>query len=243
MHGLFSSSDCWILNGPENSLPYVLSNAGYDVWMGNARGNTYSRKHVKWDPFYSSFWDFSWNEIAIYDLPAMFEHIQNTTGQPDFHYVGHSQGTTVFLALMSTLPQYNKMMRSVHLLSPVAFMEHMTSPITLLAPLVAEPGILSNLISSKELLPSSELLSMLAGAFCNSNVNSSSAQTGTDFCSSFLFLVGGASKHLNYVSSYTFFKTTKNYICDIFTDCSSLDNCHSPIWFFNDPSDSLPPRI
>lgn len=37
---------------------YMLADAGYDVWLTNARGNTYSKKHVNVSPEDESFWDF-----------------------------------------------------------------------------------------------------------------------------------------------------------------------------------------
>lgn len=196
MHGLLSSSDCWILNGPFNSMAYILSNAGYDVWMGNARGNTYSRASVKYTPLLPPFWDFSWNEIAIYDMPAMFDYVRYTTGVDNFHYVGHSQGTTVYFVLMSTIPRYNDVIKTAHLLAPVGYMNHMRSPLALVAaPLLGNPNLLATLIGSNEFMPSTELFGLLGATACR---DKSPVQ---DVCANILFLIAGwDSQHLNYVS-------------------------------------------
>ena len=37
----------------------MLADLGYDVWLGNLRGNTYSRKHAYLDPKEKTYWDFS----------------------------------------------------------------------------------------------------------------------------------------------------------------------------------------
>lgn len=69
-HGLWSSSGDWIVSGPSHSLAFLLSKSGYDVWLGNARGNLYSRKHVWFCPIKNSkeFWNFSWHEMGSKDL-------------------------------------------------------------------------------------------------------------------------------------------------------------------------------
>jgi lysosomal acid lipase/cholesteryl ester hydrolase len=70
-HGILSSADCWIGNYPHNSPAFVFALEGYDVWLGNNRGTTHSRKHKSMNPDKDyNFWEYSFVELGKYDLPA-----------------------------------------------------------------------------------------------------------------------------------------------------------------------------
>lgn len=104
---------------------YILAEEGFDVWMGNARGNYYSRKHLTLRPdalLNTDFWDFTWDEIGNIDLAAMIDYALDYTSRSRLHYIGHSQGTTSFFVLASLKPEYNDKIISMHALAPVAYM-------------------------------------------------------------------------------------------------------------------------
>lgn len=71
---------------------YLLADAGYDVWMGNARGTEISRQHVTLDPEKEEFWAYSWQHIGQKDLPAFIDYILEKTQYKKVTYVGYSQG-------------------------------------------------------------------------------------------------------------------------------------------------------
>lgn len=84
-HGIAESSADWLLLPSNKSLgnnsynlriyysyyynfiglylsAFQLADLGYDVWLGNCRGNTYSRGHVTLDASRDkTYWDFSYN--------------------------------------------------------------------------------------------------------------------------------------------------------------------------------------
>lgn len=104
-HGLLDSSYTWINNYEDESLGYIMSNAGYDVWFGNNRGNRYGRNHTTLNPDdgTSTFWEFSWDEMASLDIPAMINYVLTTTNYSTLSYVGHSEGTIQMFAAGSDL--------------------------------------------------------------------------------------------------------------------------------------------
>eukprot|EP00697_Spironema_sp_BW2_P000359 gnl/Spiro4/10455_TR5596_c0_g1_i1.p1 gnl/Spiro4/10455_TR5596_c0_g1~~gnl/Spiro4/10455_TR5596_c0_g1_i1.p1 ORF type:complete len:534 (-),score=113.88 gnl/Spiro4/10455_TR5596_c0_g1_i1:24-1580(-) len=129
MHGLVDCAYTWVCNGPKNSLAYALCDAGYDVWLGNNRGNRYATKHSYLSPSDNEFWQFSWDEFARYDLPATTEFVLKYTGQNRLSYVGHSEGTTQMFARLSDHPEFANNLSCFVALGPVATIKNLTSPL------------------------------------------------------------------------------------------------------------------
>jgi pimeloyl-ACP methyl ester carboxylesterase len=121
MHGILATSADFLITGPKIALGFLLADNGYDVWLGNARGNKYSTNHRNHSSFSKEFWNFSWHEIGFYDLPAMINYMLNTTKASQAFYAAHSQGTTSFLVLLSTRPEFNDKIVQAHLMAPSAF--------------------------------------------------------------------------------------------------------------------------
>jgi lysosomal acid lipase/cholesteryl ester hydrolase len=91
-HGLCDSSFPWVTNGPEKSPAFMLAKLGYDVWLGNNRGNKYSRENTKIDPDvdHAEFFDYDFEKLGDYDLPAQIDYVRGATGVEKLTYVGHS---------------------------------------------------------------------------------------------------------------------------------------------------------
>jgi pimeloyl-ACP methyl ester carboxylesterase len=77
-HGMLSNSEAWVLNLGK-SVAVKLAREGYDVWLGNNRGNIYSREHSTLNPKepadQKDYFDFSFYEMGKFDLPAMIDKV------------------------------------------------------------------------------------------------------------------------------------------------------------------------
>ncbi|XP_037611854.1 gastric triacylglycerol lipase isoform X2 [Sebastes umbrosus] len=188
-HGLLAAGSNWITNPPNSSLGYVLADAGYDVWIGNSRGNTWSRKHQNLRPDQDDFWRFSHDEMALKDLPAVINHILKVTGQEQIYYIGHSQGTTIGFIAFSALPELASKIKLFFGLAPVATVSFTTSPMTKLS--VLPNFLIWDLFGKQDFLPQSHMIEWFAEHVC-------AKQLLSELCGNLFFvLCGFDEKNLN----------------------------------------------
>ncbi|CAH1640477.1 unnamed protein product [Spodoptera littoralis] len=186
MHGVLGSADDWLLMGPGKSLAYLLADAGYDVWLGNARGNKYSRRHVSKHPAMSDFWQFSNDEIALHDLPAMIDLALETAQQEKLYYVGVAQGTTSFFALTATRPEYNNKIIMMYALSPMVYMTNVRSPLLrMMAPTNKFQERLNRQIGNEAFTLNKELIDTVGGVMCEIMIGNEK------LCSNVNFIMSG----------------------------------------------------
>ncbi|CAG5057873.1 unnamed protein product [Parnassius apollo] len=121
VHGLIGSSADFVIMGPDRSLGYILADAGYDVWIGNLRGNYYTSHQnlTRSDP---KFWEYSFHEHGKYDVPAQIDKVLSVTGNSKLLYVGYSMGSTSFFIMMSERPEYNEKVVAFIGLAPAVYL-------------------------------------------------------------------------------------------------------------------------
>ncbi|XP_029202026.2 gastric triacylglycerol lipase-like [Acropora millepora] len=186
-HGLLSTSSDWITNLPNQSLGFILADAGFDVWMGNVRGNTYGLRHIKFPLHSDQFWNFSWDEIARYDIPAMLKFVTRMTSQSSLYYVGYSQGTTIAFAEFSRNKIVAKMVKTFFALAPVTTVGNTKGATRLLSnfsPLIKD---LFKSFHVRDFLPSNSASKWLAQDIC-------SKEDFRRLCSNALFIISGFDK-------------------------------------------------
>ncbi|XP_014737788.1 PREDICTED: LOW QUALITY PROTEIN: lipase member M-like [Sturnus vulgaris] len=127
-HGILGEGSHWVENLANNSLGFILADSGYDVWLGNSRGTSWSRRHQHLSADQVEFWDFSFHEMAMYDLPATIDFVLQKTGQKQLHYVGYSQGCSTAFIAFSSMPELAQKVKMFFALAPVVAPKHSRSP-------------------------------------------------------------------------------------------------------------------
>ncbi|XP_075230258.1 uncharacterized protein LOC142329474 [Lycorma delicatula] len=106
IHGFLGTSEQFLLMGHDHGLAPILADNGFDVWLGDQRGNVYSSSHVNYKRNNPKFWDFSIHENGIYDIPAFINKIQKVTKAPQISLIGYSMGGSTFLIAGAEKPRY-----------------------------------------------------------------------------------------------------------------------------------------
>ncbi|KYM93609.1 PREDICTED: lipase 1 [Cyphomyrmex costatus] len=188
--GLFGTSDCWVLIGADKDLAFLLADKGYDVWLGNVRGCSYCRSHVKLSPRNKKFWQFSFHEMGMIDLPTMIDYVLGYTKQKNLYYVGISMGNTALFTFLSMKPEYNAKIKLAVCFAPVAFWNEVSPTVQYVA------NMLHNITDFEEILDSNEIYEVFA-------LTSTSITMGRTLCADYtitqticvalMFLIVGAN--------------------------------------------------
>ncbi|CAD6192438.1 unnamed protein product [Caenorhabditis auriculariae] len=186
-HGLLCASSDWVVNLPDESAAFLAADAGFDVWLGNMRGNTYSKKHKDLKPSHSDFWRWSWDEMSQYDLEAMIDKVLQVTGQESVYYMGHSQGTlTMFTHLSKDDGSFAKKIKKFFALAPVASVKNIKGFLSFFAHYFSlEFDSWFDIFGSGEFLPNSWVMNLAAKEICGG------LKVEADLCDNVLFLIAG----------------------------------------------------
>lgn len=156
-HGLMMCSEVWVcLTEEERCLPFQLVERGYDVWLGNNRGNKYSKKSTRLSPLTNEFWDFSIDQFAFHDIPDSINYILELTGQPSLSYIGFSQGTAQAFATLSIHPQLNQKIDVFVALAPAMAPARISNPVVD-SLMKASPNFLFLLFGRRSILSSTTM--------------------------------------------------------------------------------------
>lgn len=248
MHGMLSSSADFVLMGPGIALAYFLHDEGYDVWMGNCRGNRYSTAHVSLSPESDTFWRFSWDEIGQFDLPAMIDYVIDATGQPQIQYIGHSQGTTTFWVMCHHRPDYNSKISAMHAMAGAAWMHNTLSPFTRwLATWLTTVEMALEYLGEMYFAPTDE--AQIQGGFDDCQDGAPDQR----MCANIIFLIAGYNPaEMNMVRDFDAFVLVRRIEFVLFSsspDHVAIDQCTLPGWsiiaandplWTSDPIDAFP---
>ncbi|XP_050424543.1 lipase member K-like [Adelges cooleyi] len=169
--GLYGSSMQFVVNN--DSLGFVLADAGFDVWLLNYRllgiskfiKNPTTGKVIK---LKNVSWDFGMDELAKYDMTVVIDYVLEKTGYPKVDLVGFSLGGTIALIGLSEKPQYNNKIDRLVLIAPTSRMRNFDKRLITLK--LIPPKVLDLAYTLKYVPRFVDPDNQLAGKLCDSMI-------------------------------------------------------------------------
>lgn len=106
-HGFTDSADNFVINVKEKAPAFVLASEGYDVYLGNLRGNYYSQGHL----LYEAATDVRyWEDASLYkqglDIQSFVEAALKISGFDKLSVISHSFGSVQMAINLSEDPEF-----------------------------------------------------------------------------------------------------------------------------------------
>ncbi len=116
-HAIGTNTGLYTIKG-DNSLPSLLNQSGYDVWLINFRGRQGVKipKGIGWHEKDSH----SMDPLIKYDVDTAITHVLEQTGKKKVIYIGHSMGGFIGLARLGHYEE-KRIAKFISLAGPVIF--------------------------------------------------------------------------------------------------------------------------
>ncbi|KAL7041838.1 hypothetical protein ACKWTF_000921 [Chironomus riparius] len=199
MHGFMTTPMSFLITGKKNSLPFILADNNYDVFLGSRRGTKFATKHKKLSTESKEYWNFDWHEIGFYDLKAIIDFTLKTTNKSKCFYVGYSQANTELLVLLSSRPEYNNKLIQAHMMSCATALPNVHELGQLLSPVIinyAQSNRDLMYINMESLIP---LQMELAKMLCNSV-----RPLRVELCKNIIFFMVGRNRRSTEINPATY---------------------------------------
>ena len=164
-HGLIDGGFTFLIL-EQDCLPKKLCGEGYTVYIPYMRGTQFSRSHLDYDSGLNShYWDFSFDQLAEFDLPANINYVKKRDGVDKVYFLGHSQGTLIFFLAYMNDPEF--MEKNVAKYASLGTVPNVNNAPHFILKLVDKSKLL-NLIPVKNLFTFPKELGQVLVPFCTS---------------------------------------------------------------------------